>query len=196
MNALCGWFANSLHGQNDERSQTWLRVDNLKGRTLIRRARCRRGAGVSFGSWLSLRERRISYRWGSRCQAPTAGQPRGYPRLDSEGSPCTTSACLAKPAGNTWWGCSPKNKRNIWRRWDHEGCWEYTTFSTSLPSLFDPLTLALSILILFFKKKKRAPFRLAFYSFTNCLFSFKKLTLAFLNFLYSIYLFSFYLLYN
>ncbi len=34
-------------------------------------------------------------------------------------------------------------------------------------SLFDPLTLALSILILFFKKKKLAPFRLALYSFTK-----------------------------
>ncbi len=44
--------------------------------------------------------------------------------------------------------------------------------NTSLLSLFYPLTLALSILILFFKKL--APFRLALYSFTNCLFIYKK----------------------
>ncbi len=42
-----------------------------------------------------------------------------------------------------------------------------TAKSTSLPSLFDPLSLANCILILFFKK--RVPFRLAHYSFTNCL---------------------------
>ncbi len=143
----------SLCGTEWVRSQTWLQV---KGRTLIRRARCRPGAGVSFGSWPSLRERRISYRWGSMCRAPTAGQPRGYPRLDSEGFPCTTSACLAKPAGNTWWGCSPKNKRNIWRRWDHEDCWE-NTFFPQMKNIYlfvfyplsDPLTLAISILMIF-----------------------------------------------
>ncbi len=38
--------------------------------------------------------------------------------------------------------------------------------NTSLPSLCNPLTLALSILITFFKK--RVPFRLALYSFTAC----------------------------
>lgn len=96
----------------------WLQVNNRNGndlqeRTLIRTERCRQGAGVSFGSWPSLRERRTSYRWGSRCQAPTAGQPRGYPMLDWEESPSKTSACLARLAGNTWSGCSPGNKSII-----------------------------------------------------------------------------------
>ncbi len=48
-------------------------------------------------------------------------------------------------------------------------------YKTPLPFLFDPLSLALSILIIFFKKN------------TNISFSY---------FLYSIYRFSFYLLYN
>ncbi len=61
--------------------------------------------------------------------------------------------------------------------------------NTSLPSLFDPLTLALSSLILFFKKNL-SPFRLAilFYSFTACFLKKKNL--------FVFYLFSFYLLNN
>ncbi len=61
--------------------------------------------------------------------------------------------------------------------------------NTSLPSLFDPLTLALSILILFFKKKKKlVPLDL------NSI----HLLLVFLkkSNLFVFYLFSFYLLYN
>ncbi len=57
------------------------------------------------------------------------------------------------------------------------------------------LTLGHSILILFIKTK-HAPFRLALYSFTNCLFSLKnKPNTSFSN-LFVFYLFSFYLLYN
>ncbi len=47
--------------------------------------------------------------------------------------------------------------------------------NTYLPSLFYTLTLAISILILFLKKQTKktlAPFKLALFSFTNCLFSY------------------------
>ncbi len=63
--------------------------------------------------------------------------------------------------------------------------WVLSHLQHIFSSLFDPLTLTLSIWILFLKK--RAPFRLADFSFTVYF-----LTLASIFFLYSIYLFSFY----
>ncbi len=48
-----------------------------------------------------------------------------------------------------------------------------STKNTSLPSLFDPLTLAL------YSNSILAPFRLALYSFTNCLFSLKNTSLLY-----------------
>ncbi len=64
----------------------------------------------------------------------------------------------------------------------------------SLTSLFEPLILALSILILFFKKGALLDLD-SIYLLINCLKAcfLKKNNLTFL---YSIYLFSFYLLYN
>ncbi len=58
--------------------------------------------------------------------------------------------------------------------------------NTSLPSLFDPLTLALSILILFLKKKKKlVPFRLALCPFTACFLKNKTTNTSFSNLLLS-----------
>ncbi len=69
---------------------------------------------------------------------------------------------------------------------------------TSLPSLFDPLTLALSILILFFKKKQKKLVPFFDLHSIHLLLVFlktKQLTLAFLIFLYSIrFLFIYYII--
>lgn len=108
--------------------------NDFKIRTLIRTEPCRQGAAVSFGSWLWLRERTISYRSGSRCRAPTAGRPRGYPESGWAESQSTTSACLARLAGNTWSGCSPKNKGNIVIVRKQE-CWTLHFWNTWLTNL-------------------------------------------------------------
>lgn len=86
-------------------------IKRWKNSTSIHTARCHRDAGGSCGSWPWRRAQRTSCHWGSKCPAPRADLPRGCPASGSEGSPSTRDACPATPAGNTWSGCSPVNRR-------------------------------------------------------------------------------------
>ena len=79
--------------------------------TSIHKARFRLDVDGSSGSWQWLRAQRTSCHWGSKCQGPRAGQPRGYPVLGWEESLCMTNVCLAMLAGSTWSRCSPGEKK-------------------------------------------------------------------------------------
>jgi len=87
----------------------------MKGRgkrlTWVHKALCRPGADGSSCSWRWRRERRTSCRLESRCQAPTANPPLGYPASGCRRSRSRTDACPAKPAESTSSRCSPGGQR-------------------------------------------------------------------------------------
>lgn len=75
--------------------------------TWVHKAPCRRDADGSSCSWQSRREQRTFCHSGSKCRAPTAGPPPGYPESGCTRSLSRRGACPATLAGSTWSGCSP-----------------------------------------------------------------------------------------
>lgn len=80
---------------------------SCKNLTWGHKAPCRPGADGSSCSWRWRRERRTSCRSGSRCRAPTADPPLGYPESGYRQSRSRTDAYPARLAGSTSSRCSP-----------------------------------------------------------------------------------------